>query len=162
MIYVELGDDVEYVVEGEGTILFQLESRGSLEAQDVLYVLELKMNLVSVSALEDKGFVVLFQNGQVPIHSEGANPDTAVSIGVRKGKVNTLQGEPVSGSKGILDHGSMSVAEDKEQEALKGEELSHLTRGHGTRRTRKYEYPTRARQPPEVGHVGHVIYIYIY
>jgi hypothetical protein len=30
--HVELDDDVKYAVEGEGTILFQLESRGSLEA----------------------------------------------------------------------------------------------------------------------------------
>jgi hypothetical protein len=31
-IHVELGDDAKYVVKGEGTILFQLESSGSLEA----------------------------------------------------------------------------------------------------------------------------------
>jgi hypothetical protein len=37
-IHVELGDDAKYAVKGEGTILFQLESSGSLEAQDVLYV----------------------------------------------------------------------------------------------------------------------------
>jgi hypothetical protein len=35
-IHVELGDDVEYALKGEGTILFQLESIGSFEAQDVL------------------------------------------------------------------------------------------------------------------------------
>jgi hypothetical protein len=29
---VELGDDAQYAVKGEGTILFQLESSGSLEA----------------------------------------------------------------------------------------------------------------------------------
>ena len=32
-----------------------------------------------------------------------------------------LQGKPVGGSKMILDHGLMSVIEDKEQEAPKGE-----------------------------------------
>jgi hypothetical protein len=37
-IHVELGDDAKYAVKGEGTILFQLESSGSLEAQDMLYV----------------------------------------------------------------------------------------------------------------------------
>jgi hypothetical protein len=37
-IHVELGDDAKYAVKGEGTILFQLESSGLLEAQDVLYV----------------------------------------------------------------------------------------------------------------------------
>jgi hypothetical protein len=33
-INVELGDDAKYAVKGEGTILFQLESGGSFEAQD--------------------------------------------------------------------------------------------------------------------------------
>jgi hypothetical protein len=65
---------------------------------------------------------VLFQKGQVLIHSEGAIPDTTVNIGVREGRVYRLQGNPVRGSKGILDHGSMSVTEDEEQEALKGEQ----------------------------------------
>jgi hypothetical protein len=50
---------------------------------DVLYVLELRRNFLSVSTLEDKGYEVLFRNGQVFMHSEGASPDTAVSIGVR-------------------------------------------------------------------------------
>jgi hypothetical protein len=45
---------------------------------------------------------------------------------------------------------------------LKQADLSHLTRGHGTRRTRKYEYPTRDTATPETGHGGHIIYIYIY
>jgi hypothetical protein len=67
--HVELGDDAKYTVEGEGTILFQLESGGSLEAQDVLYVPELKKNLLLVSALGERDFVVLFKKGQVLIRS---------------------------------------------------------------------------------------------
>jgi hypothetical protein len=122
--HVELGDDVEYTVEGEGTILFQLESRGSLEAQDVIYVLDLKKNLLSISSLEDGGYEVLFKKGQALIHSEGAIPDTTVTISVKEGKIYRLQGMHVHGSKEILDHGSMSVAEDKEQEASKGEHSS--------------------------------------
>jgi hypothetical protein len=35
-------------------MLFQLESGGLLEAQDVLYVLELKKKLLSNSALDDR------------------------------------------------------------------------------------------------------------
>jgi len=31
-IRVELGDDAKYVVKGEGTILFRLESEGSFDA----------------------------------------------------------------------------------------------------------------------------------
>jgi hypothetical protein len=120
-LHVELGTHAKCGVEGVGTVRFQLESGGSLEVVDVLYVPELRRNLLSVSALEDKGYAVLFQNGQVFMHSEGASPDTTINIGVREGRVYRLQGKPVRGSKGILDHGSMSVTEDEEQEASKGE-----------------------------------------
>jgi hypothetical protein len=48
---VELGDDVKYIVDWDGTILLQLESIGSLGDQDVLYVIKLKKNLFSLSYL---------------------------------------------------------------------------------------------------------------
>jgi hypothetical protein len=48
------------------------------------------------------------------LHSKEASLDTTLSIGVKEGKVYELQGKLVIGSKGILDHGSISVAEDKE------------------------------------------------
>jgi hypothetical protein len=83
-MHVELGSNAKCGIEGVGTVRFQLELGGSPEVADVLYVLELKMNLFSISALEDKGFAVLFQNEQVLIHLEGANPNATVSIGVRE------------------------------------------------------------------------------
>jgi hypothetical protein len=58
--HVELGDDSKYEMKGKGTIMFSLESGGLLEALDVLYVPELKNNLLSISVLEDMGFVVNF------------------------------------------------------------------------------------------------------
>jgi hypothetical protein len=57
---VGLGDDAKYAVKGEGTITFHLESGGSLDAHDVLYVPGLKKNFLSVSAMEDKGLFVTF------------------------------------------------------------------------------------------------------
>jgi hypothetical protein len=84
-IHVELGDDAKYVVKGEGTILFQLESGNSFDAQDVLYVPGLKKNLLSISVMEDKGFVIIFQKGQVLIRPEGASPDTTMkSLGLER------------------------------------------------------------------------------
>jgi hypothetical protein len=88
----------------------------------VLYVLELKNNLLSVSILEDMGFVVTFQKGKVLISLKRASSQTAISIGVREGELYRLLGQHVRGSKGILDHVSMSVTEDEEQEALKGKQ----------------------------------------
>jgi hypothetical protein len=106
-IHVELGDDAKYVVKGEGTILFQLESGGSFEAQDVLYVLGLKKNFLSVSVMEDKGFAVMFKKGKVLIRPEGASPDTTVSIGVREGNLYRLKGKPIQ----ALVHDSDNLCE---------------------------------------------------
>ena len=66
-LHVELGTNAKCVVEGVGTVRFQLESRGSLEVASVLYVSELKINLLSVSAMEDKGYTITFEDGQVLI-----------------------------------------------------------------------------------------------
>jgi hypothetical protein len=76
-------------------VQFQLESGGSFDAQEVLYVPSLKKNLLSISVMEDKGYEVNFWRGQVFIHSEKANPDTSVRIGVRDGNLYRLQGQPV-------------------------------------------------------------------
>jgi hypothetical protein len=61
-VHVELGDDANYVVKGERTITFQLESRGSFDAYDVIYVPSLKKNFISVLPMEDRGFVA-FKEG---------------------------------------------------------------------------------------------------
>jgi hypothetical protein len=37
-VHVQLGYDAKYVVKGEGTVVFHLNSRDSLDSQDVLYV----------------------------------------------------------------------------------------------------------------------------
>jgi hypothetical protein len=118
---MELETHVKCGVEGVGRVRFYLDSGGSLEVEDVLYVLDMRRNFLSVSALEDKGYVVLFQNKHVFMHSEGASPDITINIGVREGRVYRLKGKLIGGSKGILDHGLISVTEDEEQEAPKGE-----------------------------------------
>ena len=46
--------DTIHAVKKVKTVLFQLESKGSLEVARVMYVPELKMNLLSVSNLEDE------------------------------------------------------------------------------------------------------------
>jgi hypothetical protein len=45
-VHVELGDDAENVVKVEGTIMFQRELGGSLDAHDVLYILCLKKSFL--------------------------------------------------------------------------------------------------------------------
>jgi hypothetical protein len=47
--HVELGDDKCYKIEGVGSISFRLESRDRLHIDEVLYVLGLKKNLLSIA-----------------------------------------------------------------------------------------------------------------
>jgi hypothetical protein len=83
-LHVKPVDDAKYAVNGEGIVMFQLDSRGSLDAQDVLYIPGLKKNFLSVSAMNEKGFTVTFQRGKVLIHLHKSILDNAVVVGVRE------------------------------------------------------------------------------
>ena len=55
---VELGNDSTYKIEGVGSTSLQLDLGTVLHIDDVLYVLGLKKNLLSVASLEHKGYRV--------------------------------------------------------------------------------------------------------
>ena len=55
-----LGDNSTYPVKGTGTVTLHLSQGQVLRLQDVLYVPDLKKNLVSISAVEEKGCNVPF------------------------------------------------------------------------------------------------------
>jgi hypothetical protein len=54
-LHVVLGDDAGYNVKGVRTSTLQLDLDMKLQLKEVLYVPGMKRNLVSISALEDKG-----------------------------------------------------------------------------------------------------------
>jgi len=62
---IEMGDDERYSVSRVGTVAFQREHGAVITFIDVKYVLGLKKNLVSIAMLEDKGYDVVFNKGQV-------------------------------------------------------------------------------------------------
>ena len=62
--------------------------------EDVLYVLCLKKNLLSISALDDKGFRVAFVDGQVLMWPRGKTIDDATIIGEQEGGLYKLKGQP--------------------------------------------------------------------
>jgi hypothetical protein len=62
---VTLGYDYQYPIKGAGQSNHKLNSWNSLKMKDVLYVPGLKKNLLSISALENKGFRVAFIDGEV-------------------------------------------------------------------------------------------------
>jgi hypothetical protein len=66
-----------------------------LNAQDVLYIPGLRKNLLSVSAMEDMVFSIIFQRGQVLVRLEKASPNNVVVVGVREGTLYMLQGKPI-------------------------------------------------------------------
>ena len=70
-IHVELGDDARYQAQGVGTDSFERESGKPLSFADVLYVLGLIKDLISVSTLEDKGYQVKFRDHRVYIRPKG-------------------------------------------------------------------------------------------
>ena len=66
-IEVVLGDDSVVRAIGVGTLTFDREPKPPLKVSDVLYVPGMWKNLISVSALEDRGYEILFRRGQVLI-----------------------------------------------------------------------------------------------
>ena len=56
-----------------------------LHIYDVLYVLGLKKNLLSVSSLKDKGYIVLFMDKKVLLWEKNEKLSSAVQIGVKEG-----------------------------------------------------------------------------
>jgi hypothetical protein len=103
-LHIELGNNAKYAVMPiMPSVQFQLESRGSFDSQEVLYVPGLKKNILSILVMEDNGYEVKFQRGQVFICSGGDNPNTALRIGVRDGNLYRLKGQLVQALMHIIE-----------------------------------------------------------
>ena len=55
----------------------------------------MRKNLIFVSALEDRGYEILFRRGQVLIYPRGAPADSVIVIGVRHAKVYKFAFQPL-------------------------------------------------------------------
>jgi transposase InsO family protein len=62
--------------------------------REVLYVPGLKKNLVSVSAIEERGYEVLFRDGQVLLFPKGSSITSTKVIGTRHEKLYKLMFQP--------------------------------------------------------------------
>jgi hypothetical protein len=89
---VTLGDDYQYPIKGVGESNHKLNSRNSLKMKDVLYVLGLKKNLLSISDLEKKGFGVSFIDGEVLMWAKGETLNEAIIIGSEENGLYKLKG----------------------------------------------------------------------
>lgn len=92
---VVLGDDSMVRAVGESIISFQRELQSPLSLTEVLFVLVLKKNLISVSAIEDKGYEVLFRGGHVLMYPKGSSVTSSKVIGAREGKLYRFLFQPL-------------------------------------------------------------------
>lgn len=70
-VQLELGDDASYEIEGIGSTYFQLDSGSIIHIDEILYVLGLEKNFLSVAVLEDKGYKVTFMDGKALLYPKG-------------------------------------------------------------------------------------------
>jgi hypothetical protein len=81
------------VVRGVGNVRFQLEFGGLLKLDGVLFVPGLRVTLLSVSALEDVEYCVLFKREHVFIYRQGVDPIEVQLIGNRVDRLYMLRGQ---------------------------------------------------------------------
>lgn len=81
-MHINMGDDGRYNVTTIDTFTFQRESGSPLRLKDVMYVLGLKKNIVSIVVLEDRGYDVIFRKRKAfLIHiSMGQVKNTGVQV----------------------------------------------------------------------------------
>jgi hypothetical protein len=81
-LQVELGGDSRHEIKGVGEASYQHDSSNYISIKYVLFVQGLKKNLLSICALEDKGFIVAFVDGQVLLWPNNSSIDPTNVIGV--------------------------------------------------------------------------------
>ena len=91
---VSLGDDYQYPLKGIGESSYKIEYGTLMKMKEVLYVLGLKRNLLSIPALDNKGYIVFFIDRQVLMCSKGKTLEYAMFIVEEEGGLYKLKGHP--------------------------------------------------------------------
>ena len=66
----------KHAVQGFGAVSFQMESGDVLRVTNVLWVPKLRKSVLLVSTIEEKGYAVLFRDGQVLFMPKGSSSYT--------------------------------------------------------------------------------------
>jgi hypothetical protein len=82
---VKLGDDYKYMIKGVGESSYKLDLGKLMKMKEVIYVLGLKKNILSISVLDEKGYIVAFVSGQFLMWPRRNTFDDVVVIGVQEG-----------------------------------------------------------------------------
>jgi len=94
-VKVELDDDGTYAIKGIGSTSFQLESGNVFGIEEILYVLGLKKNLISVEVLESKGYSVAFSKGKALMSPSNESMSSAMIIGAQEGGLYKVIGQVI-------------------------------------------------------------------
>jgi hypothetical protein len=89
---VKLRDDYQYSIKGVGEDSFKLDSGKLMKVKYVLLIPGLRKNILSISALEEKGFNISFVNREVLMWPKGKSFNDAIMIGVQEGGLYKLKG----------------------------------------------------------------------
>ena len=82
-------------MQGVGSTSFQFDSGILLHIDKILFVLGLKKNLLSILALEDKGFIVTFMDGKALLWPKDGDINSTNVISVQVGGLYRLFAHPV-------------------------------------------------------------------
>ena len=104
---ITMGNKAKCTPVGKGTIVFQTESRERFRAKNVLHVLGLGMNLLSVSQLQSKGYDVCFIKEKVYVKHPSWKKK--VQIRIKNNRLYKLQLESPMGL--IGSHGNKDLNE---------------------------------------------------
>ena len=102
-----MGDEPTYSIRRIGSTSFRLDSGTDLKITEILYVPGIKKNLLSVSALEDKGFWVTFMEGKALLWHKDSTLESAIVIGVQVGGLYKFLGHPIQ----ALVHKTVNLCE---------------------------------------------------
>jgi hypothetical protein len=112
---VDLGDKKYYAVKEIGQATIKMELGNYIQLSNVLYVLGLKNNLVSIYFLEEKGYRVAFVDGKFLVWSKYSNIEDAKVIGIHEEILYKL-----------LDHDTQALVHDE----INTSELWHRRYAH--------------------------------
>jgi hypothetical protein len=91
---VTLGDDYQYPIKGVGESNYKLDSENSIKMKDILYVSGLKKNLLSISALDKKVYIVAFIDGEFLMWAKRETINEAIVIRNEENGIYKLKCHP--------------------------------------------------------------------
>ena len=85
---------MKYPMKGVGNVSLKLNQDNTIHLQNVLYVPDFKKNLVSISAMEEKGYKVAFSDGKA--RAWKSNVKDAFTLGFRVDSLYQVGGSPLA------------------------------------------------------------------